>query len=151
PGCHFGVLALPRGTLKIDERPSTVGAARRGLIDATPLRAAAHDPFPQYHEIAAEARMTPGVVDSLGFEDLGYIGPPPPEARLSYYGESGPARREPGRRFFIACSASLPKLPKPSLRTRAKPPPPPDGLRTPAEAASKLGCSIKTLNGHIVS
>jgi hypothetical protein len=21
PGCHFGVLALPRGTLKIDERP----------------------------------------------------------------------------------------------------------------------------------
>jgi hypothetical protein len=28
------------------------------LIDATPLRAAAHDPFPQYHEIAAEARMS---------------------------------------------------------------------------------------------
>jgi hypothetical protein len=27
----------------------------------------------------------------------------------------------------------------------------PDGLRTPAEAASKLGCSIKTLNGHIAS
>src|SRR5262245_25464663 len=26
---------------------------------------------------------------------------------------------------------------------------PPDGLRTAAEAASKLGCSIKTLNGHV--
>jgi hypothetical protein len=28
---------------------------------------------------------------------------------------------------------------------------PPDGLRTPAEAARKLRCSIKTLNGHISS
>src|SRR5262249_45570570 len=28
---------------------------------------------------------------------------------------------------------------------------PPDGLRTKAEAAAKLGCSIKTLNGHIAS
>jgi len=121
------------------------------LIDATPLRAAAHDPFPQYHEIAAEARMTPGVVDSLGFEELGDIGPAPPEAPLSYYVEYGPDPREPELRLFIACSASLPKLPKPSLRTRAKTPPPPDGLRTPAEAASKLGCSIKTLNGHIAS
>ena len=38
----------------------------------------------QYHEIAAEARMTPGVVDSLGFEDLGEtFGPPPrPLTRL---------------------------------------------------------------------
>ena len=29
--------------------------------------------------------------------------------------------------------------------------PPPDGLRTPAEAARKLRCSIKTLNGHVAS
>src|SRR5215831_3272705 len=28
---------------------------------------------------------------------------------------------------------------------------PPDGLRTPAEAAAKLACSIKTLNGHVAS
>ena len=28
---------------------------------------------------------------------------------------------------------------------------PPDGLRTPAEAARKLRCSIKTLNGHVAS
>src|SRR5262249_55094785 len=26
---------------------------------------------------------------------------------------------------------------------------PPDGLRTAAEAAAKLGCSIRTLNGHV--
>jgi hypothetical protein len=26
---------------------------------------------------------------------------------------------------------------------------PPDGLRTPAEAAAKLGCSIKTLDGYV--
>jgi hypothetical protein len=29
--------------------------------------------------------------------------------------------------------------------------PPPDGLRTPAEAARKLGCSTKTLLGHVAS
>jgi len=29
--------------------------------------------------------------------------------------------------------------------------PPPDGLRTPVEAARKLRCSIKTLNGHVAS
>lgn len=28
---------------------------------------------------------------------------------------------------------------------------PPDGLRTMAEAAGKLGCSIKTLNGHVAA
>jgi hypothetical protein len=28
---------------------------------------------------------------------------------------------------------------------------PPDGSRTPAEAAAKLGCSIKTLNGHVAA
>jgi hypothetical protein len=28
---------------------------------------------------------------------------------------------------------------------------PPDGLRTMAEAAAKLGCSIKTLKGHVAS
>src|SRR5262249_47167867 len=35
---------------------------------------------------------------------------------------------------------------KPTVRTR-----PPNGLRTKAEAAAKLGCSIKTLNGHVPS
>src|SRR5215510_4634421 len=34
---------------------------------------------------------------------------------------------------------------------RQHPPRPPDGLRTSAEAAAKLGCSIKTLNGHIAN
>jgi len=39
--------------------------------------------FPKYHEITAEACMTPGVVDSLGFEDLGEtFGPPRPLTRL---------------------------------------------------------------------
>ena len=35
--------------------------------------------------------------------------------------------------------------------TRANPPPPPDGLLTPAEAARKLRCSIKTLNAHVAA
>ena len=38
-------------------------------------------------------------------------------------------------------------------RELAKPPvaPPPDGLRTPAEAARKLHCSIRTLNAHVAA
>src|SRR5262245_16677408 len=85
-GEHIVASCSPRSRcLKWAPRPAAVDSAGRSLIDATPLRAAAHDPFPQYHEIAAEARMTPGVVDSLGFEELGDIGPAPPEARLSYY------------------------------------------------------------------
>jgi hypothetical protein len=54
--------------------------------------------------------------------------------------------------------ARLPKPPnprkpsKPSIRTQAaRQAKPPDGLRTPTDAARKLGCSIKTLNGHIES
>src|SRR5262245_33026688 len=40
---------------------------------------------------------------------------------------------------------------KPAPKAKPPPPPPPDGLRTPAEAARKLRCSIKTLNGHVAS
>jgi len=36
-------------------------------------------------------------------------------------------------------------------RAPRKPSKPPDGLRTKPEAAAKLGCSIKTLNGHVAS
>src|SRR2546430_15506855 len=28
---------------------------------------------------------------------------------------------------------------------------PPDGLKTAAQAAARLGCSVKTLNGHVAS
>src|SRR5262245_53826921 len=34
-------------------------------------------------------------------------------------------------------------------QSRTPPSPPPDGLKTAAQAAAKLGCSIKTLNGHV--
>jgi hypothetical protein len=61
-------------------------------------------------------------------------------------------------RFFLAHSRGdrltwLPKLPDGERRQKAKPPvaPPPDGLRTPAEAARKLHCSVKTLNGYVKS
>ena len=61
-------------------------------------------------------------------------------------------------RFFLAHSRGdrltwLPKLPDGERRQKVKPPvaAPPDGLRTPAEAARKLHCSVKTLNGHIAS
>ena len=61
-------------------------------------------------------------------------------------------------RFFLAHSRGdrltwLPKLPDGERRQKVKPPvaAPPDGLRTPAEAARKLGCSIKTLNAHVAA
>src|SRR5262249_12677092 len=40
-----------------------------------------------------------------------------------------------------------------ALRRAARKPrlPPPDGLKSAAQAAAKLGCSIKTLNGHVAS
>jgi hypothetical protein len=42
--------------------------------------------------------------------------------------------------------------PKVQPRRQRKPRhPTPDGLKTAAQAAAKLGCSIKTLNGHIAS
>jgi hypothetical protein len=40
---------------------------------------------------------------------------------------------------------------KKSRRQRKPTIAPPDGLRSPQEAAAKLRCSIKTLNGHIAS
>jgi hypothetical protein len=41
-----------------------------------------------------------------------------------------------------------PNAPRRQRKARSAPP---DGLRTSAEAAARLGCSIKTLNGHIAS
>src|SRR5262249_20400851 len=105
-------------------RPRSGSNAARRSRSMQRRGAAPHDPSPPYHEIAAEARMMsvpPGVGDSLGFEDLGDIGPAPPDARLSYYVEYGADPREPERRLFIACSASLPKLPKPP-KSSNKPP-----------------------------
>src|SRR5262245_9067841 len=58
---------------------------------------------------------------------------------------------------FPPSTPLLRSLPLPDgLRTRAegarKPrQSPPDALKTAAQAAAKLGCSIKTLNGHIAS
>jgi hypothetical protein len=39
--------------------------------------------------------------------------------------------------------------PKRRLRRRKPRQPPPDGLKTGAQAAAKLGCSIKTLDGYV--
>src|SRR5262245_38119973 len=39
--------------------------------------------------------------------------------------------------------------PQPKRRQRKPRPLVPDGLKTSAQAAAKLGCSIKTLNGHV--
>ena len=88
--------------------------------------------------------MTPGVVDSLGFEALGDIGPAPPEAPLSYYVEYGPDPSEPELRLFIACSTSLPKLPKPSQPPKSSKPRKPrkPTLARVAREASKAGIEV---------
>jgi hypothetical protein len=48
--------------------------------------------------------------------------------------------------IFAARSAAAEN---PSRRQRKLRNPPPDGLKNSAQAAAKLGCSIKTLNGHV--
>jgi integrase len=82
------------------------------------------------HETATEARMMPP-----NFEDLGDIGPAPPDARLIYsvyYGYCDPLS-ELQRRDFLA---SLPKTP------------PPDGLRTPAKAGP-MKYAAKDINKRV--
>ena len=41
----------------------------------------------------------------------------------------------------------------PAIKRQRRAPrsPPPDGLRTPDEAARKLGCSVKTVNAHVAA
>ena len=43
------------------------------------------------------------------------------------------------------CGKSVPVAPRPPRQSS------PDGLKTAAQAAAKLNCSIKTLNGHVAS
>jgi hypothetical protein len=51
--------------------------------------------------------------------------------------------------LFIGLEDLRAQIPAAAKRTRAPRIRPPDGLRTPTEAAAKLACSIKTLNGHV--
>jgi hypothetical protein len=51
----------------------------------------------------------------------------------------------------IAVASPDPSSTKPAKPARKPRHPPPDGLKTAAQAAAKLGCSIKTLNGHVAS
>ena len=46
---------------------------------------------------------------------------------------------------------SLPPLTRPRSRRRQRPLRPPDGLHTASEAAAKVRCSVKTLNGYVAA
>jgi hypothetical protein len=54
-------------------------------------------------------------------------------------------------RYRWGCAQELirARWPQPKRRQRQPSPRPPDGLRTQAEAAAKLRCSIKTLTGYV--
>jgi hypothetical protein len=142
------------------------------LIDATPLESASHDPSLQYHEITAEARMSepPGDIPILDISDSENI-----DEDLACLG----LRRADKDDFFSDLDkqwkeqaweryAALSKPPKPSkppkrrIRTLVEQVEKatgktvqavtlPNVLRTAAEAARKLHCSIKTLNGYVAS
>src|SRR5262245_37395904 len=98
-----------------------------------------------YHKIAAAARMAP--VDSTGFQDLGDIGPAPPDAQLSYYVAYGCPSSELERRLFIAISTSLPQLPKPAQPPKPYKPRKTKPRKTPLDSllkqAAKAGKSVK--------
>jgi hypothetical protein len=53
--------------------------------------------------------------------------------------------------FWVDSSGEWELPPEENKRQRKVRVRPPDGLRTPTEAACKLGCSIKTLNGYVAS
>lgn len=55
------------------------------------------------------------------------------------------------RQFFKSHFRGDNRAPPPKRRHRQPALRPPDGLLTASEAAAKLGCSIKTLNGHVAA
>jgi len=88
-----------------------------------------------------------GVADSFGFECLGDIGPAPPHAPLRFYVEYGPDPSEPELRLFIACSTSLPQMPKPAQPPKPSKPRKPNlrTLVTQAEQATGKAVTAITL------
>src|SRR5262245_4967843 len=52
---------------------------------------------------------------------------------------------------IIAMVLGRQAIPLPGTPARKPRLPPSDGLKSAAQAAAKLGCSIKTLNGHVAS
>ena len=97
-------------------------ASRDDLIDATPLRPAHMIQSPHITSRPGIERL-PAELAGFCCEDLNC-----PECLRLY--RKGLALRRAAR--------------KPRLS-------PPDGLKSAAQAAAKLGCSVKTLNGHVAS
>jgi Helix-turn-helix domain len=60
------------------------------------------------------------------------------------------AHRDPTLDFWDQVDDCMRQKPKPR-RQRQHRLRPPDGLLTASEAAAKLGCSVKTLNGHVAA
>jgi helix-turn-helix protein len=109
------------------------------------------------HSTSAEARANEPRWEVMRLERIGW-------RRVSDAADANPDRRAEMMRDANQAVDVLNRLsrgppPAPNgLRTptikqqrRALRSPPPDGLRTPDEAARKLGCSVKTLNGHLAS
>jgi hypothetical protein len=74
-----------------------------------------------------------------------------------YFANWCPSEAEVGEQFLALAAAlhdakqsqTAPASPPRAHRLRKPHHPPPDGLKTAAQAASKLGCSVKTLDGYI--
>jgi hypothetical protein len=103
------------------------------------MEAAHSDPIPPYHEIAAEARMSELPINSPCL----VIVRPLPRTPSPLTAEERMQALTTGE---ATLGIDIGRANAPRRRVR-----PPDGLRTKAEAASKLGCSIKTLDGHVAS
>src|SRR5262245_66412289 len=117
---------LSGGRGALSERPDPpLLTGGRGLIAATPLEPAHMIQSPHITSRPGIARLPAGLA---GFccEDLNC-----PECLRVY--RKGLALRSK------------------SVSSRKPRQPPADGLKTAAQAAARLGCSIKTLNGHVAS
>jgi hypothetical protein len=119
-----------------------------GLINATPLRPARMTHLsPTTNPTAARVEDDDDHTIVVPPEDRCLVVPPRTPDDLVVALPGG------GRLWLppLARALTPDSLRTPAEAARKEPPPPPDGLRTPREAARKLGCSIKTLLGHIAS
>jgi hypothetical protein len=118
--------------------------------------------FPTYHDLVAANIFSPDDLTAiLEYCDSNYdyvaIATPPGAGR-EHFAAVAEAYRAAEARGAVRVGTAM-AFPRAALRldgTPARPRKttriaPPDGLRTPAEAAAKLGCSIKTLNAHVAA
>jgi len=120
----------------------------------TAVGAGAHDPTPPISQVSAEARMTGEPDDDIGCLDSEELACPGD----TYYDWSSlehvPWRLVSAHISLGTITGHFPEMVRKAPKPRRQRKPrvrPPDGLLTKDDAAVKLGCSTRTLDGYVAS